>query len=99
MYIFKSFFKSFLHIWYEIFWVFHDRVNTLHIVWLFHVFMQFLPGSGRMKSAVWMHNLDANQTVGKEANRQLHKNAASNIEQVLAATPHDMMMMMMMKQL
>ena len=24
----------------------------------------------------------------KEARRQLHKNAASNIEQVLAATPH-----------
>ena len=25
---------------------------------------------------------------GEEARRQLHKNAASNIEQVLAATPH-----------
>ena len=26
---------------------------------------------------------------GEEARRQLHKNAASNIEQVLAATPHE----------
>ena len=25
---------------------------------------------------------------GEEAGRQLHKNVASNIEQVLAATPH-----------
>ena len=25
---------------------------------------------------------------GEEARRQLHKNAASNLEQVLAATPH-----------
>ena len=31
--------------------------------------------------------MDANKTAG-EARRQLHKNAASNIEQVLAATPH-----------
>ena len=27
-------------------------------------------------------------TTGEEARRQLHKNAASNSEQVLAATPH-----------
>ena len=35
-----------------------------------------------------MHYLDANKTVGEEARRQLHKNAARNIEQVLGATPH-----------
>ena len=35
-----------------------------------------------------MHYLDANKTAGEEARRRLHKNAASNIEQVLAATPH-----------
>ena len=35
-----------------------------------------------------MHYLDVNKTAGEEARRQLHKNAASNIEQVLAATPH-----------
>ena len=39
-------------------------------------------------TAVWMHYLDANKTAGEEARRQLHKNVASNIEQVLAATPH-----------
>ena len=36
----------------------------------------------------WMHYLDANSMAGEEARRQLHKNAASNIKQVLAATPH-----------
>ena len=35
-----------------------------------------------------MHYLDANKTAGEEARRQLYKKAASNIEQVLAATPH-----------
>ena len=34
-----------------------------------------------------MHYLDANETAGEEAGRQLHKNAASNIEQVMAVTP------------
>ena len=34
-----------------------------------------------------MHYMDANKTAGEKAWRQLHKNA-SNIEQVLAATPH-----------
>ena len=32
--------------------------------------------------------MDANKTAAEEARRQLHKNAASNIEQVLTATPH-----------
>ena len=31
---------------------------------------------------------DANKTAGEEARRQLHKNVASNIKQVLAAIPH-----------
>ena len=35
-----------------------------------------------------MHHLDANKTAGEEDRRQLHKNVASNIEQVLEATPH-----------
>ena len=39
-------------------------------------------------TAVWMHYIDANKTAGEEARRQLHKKVASNIEQVLAATPH-----------
>ena len=42
--------------------------------------MQFLPGNG--------HYMDSNKTAGEEARRQLHKNAASKLEQVLAATPH-----------
>ena len=48
--------------------------------------MQFLPGSGRVDTAVWMHHLDANKTAGEETGRQLHKNVESNIEYVLAAT-------------
>ena len=35
-----------------------------------------------------MHYMDSNKTAGEEARRQLHKNTASNLEQVLAATPH-----------
>ena len=49
---------------------------------------QFLPRSCRIDTAVWMHYMDTNKTAGEEARRQLYKNAASNIEQVLAATPH-----------
>ena len=36
-----------------------------------------------------MHSMDSNKTAGEEARRQLHKNAASNLEQVLAATLHE----------
>ena len=50
--------------------------------------MQFLPSSGRLDTAIWMHYLDANKTAGEKARRQLHKNAVSNIEQILVATPH-----------
>ena len=46
-----------------------------------------LPGSGHIDTAIWMHYMDANKTAGEEARWQLHKNAASNPEQVLAATP------------
>ena len=35
-----------------------------------------------------MYHLDASKTAGEEARRQLHKNVASNIKQVQAATPH-----------
>ena len=38
---------------------------------------QFLPGIGRIDTAVWMDYLDANKTAGEEAGRQLHKNAAA----------------------
>ena len=49
--------------------------------------MQFLPGSCRIDTAVWMHYMDANKMAGEEARRQLHKNAVSNLDQVLVATP------------
>ena len=35
-----------------------------------------------------MHNMDANETAGEKARRQVHKNAVSNFEQVLEATTH-----------
>ena len=35
-----------------------------------------------------MHDIVANKTFGKKAWRQLHKNAVSNIEQVLEAMTH-----------
>ena len=51
---------------------------------------KFLPGSGHIDTAIWMHYMDANKTTGEEARWQLHKNAACNPEQVLAATtPQD----------
>ena len=50
--------------------------------------MQFLPGSGRIDTAIWMHSMDSNKMAGEDARRQIHKNAASNLGQVLVATPH-----------
>ena len=50
--------------------------------------MQFLPGSCYIDTAVWMHYMDANKMTGEEARRQLHKNTARNLEQVLATSPH-----------
>ena len=47
-----------------------------------------MPGSGHIDTAIWMHYMDANKTAGEETRWQLHKNAACNPEQVLAATPH-----------
>ena len=35
-----------------------------------------------------MHNLDADKTAGENDRRQLHKNAARDIEQVMEAAPH-----------
>ena len=67
-------------------------INRLSIIWKSDLTdkmkMQFLPGSGHIDTAIWMHYMDSNKTSGEEARRQLHKNAASNLEQVLPATPH-----------
>ena len=61
-------------------------INRLLIIWKSDL-------ADKMKrsffdTAIWMHYMDSNKTAGEEARRQLHKNAASNLEQVLAATPH-----------
>ena len=53
-----------------------------------HKSTQLLPGSGHIDTAIWMHYMDANKTAGEETGWQLHKNAACNPEQVLAAAPH-----------
>ena len=45
-------------------------------------------GSGHIDTIIWMNYMDSNKTDGEEARRQLHKNVASNLEQVPAATPH-----------
>ena len=37
---------------------------------------QFLPSSGHVDTAVWMHHLDANKTARKEVRWQLHKDAS-----------------------
>ena len=47
-----------------------------------------IPSCGFIDTAIWMHYLNANKTAGEKAGQQLLKNAASNIEQVLEATPH-----------
>ena len=49
--------------------------------------MQFLPSNGRVDTAVWMHYMDANKRNEEKTWRKLHKNVASNIEQVLVAAP------------
>ena len=35
---------------------------------------QFLPGSGRVDTAVWMHYLDTNKMAGEKTRQKLHKN-------------------------
>ena len=45
----------------------------------------FFPGSGHIDTAIWLHYMDANKRVGEETRRQLHKNAACNLE---STTPH-----------
>ena len=65
----------------------------MHVNWFYMQFRiptetQFLPSSGRVDTAIWMHHMDADKPDGEKAWRQLHKNAASNFEQILEATPH-----------
>ena len=62
-------------------------IDKLSIIWKSDL-TDKMKRSGRFDTAVWIHYLDANKTDGEEARRQLHKNVASNLEQVLAATPN-----------
>ena len=55
----------------------------------FFFFLLIINRYGRLHCFLGKHYLDANKTTGEKARRQLHKNAASNIEQVLEATPHE----------
>ena len=50
--------------------------------------MQFFPSSGYVNTAIWMDYMDASETYGEKASWQLHKNAVSNIEQVVEVAPH-----------
>ena len=67
-------------------------IDKLSIIWKSDLTdkmkRRFLPSSGHLDTAIWMHYLDANKTAGEKARRQLYKNAACNIEQNLEATPH-----------
>ena len=62
--------------------MFFEVINCFWVIYCHKIAYktQFLPGSGRVDTAVWMHHLDANKTAGEEARQQLHKNVASNIE-------------------
>ena len=62
-------------------------INRLSIIWKSDL-TDKMKRSGHIDTAIWMHYMDSNKTAGEEARRQLHKNAACNLEQVLVATPH-----------
>ena len=63
-------------------------INRLSIIWKSDLTDKMKRSFFHAAITLWMHDMDANKTTGEEARRQLHKNAASNIEQVLEATPH-----------
>ena len=48
----------------------------------------FFPSSSHVDTAIWIHYMEAYKTYGEKSSRQLHKNAASNIEQILEAAPN-----------
>ena len=66
-------------------------IDWLSIIWksdLTYKIKQFLLSSSHVNTAIWMHYMDTNKTYGEKAWRQLHKNAVSNIEQVMEVAPH-----------
>ena len=68
-------------------------INRLSTIWKSDLTdkmkRSFFQAGGHIDTAIWMHYMDANKTSGEETRWQLHKNAACNPEQVLAATPHN----------
>ena len=67
-------------------------IDWLSVIWKSdltdEIKSSFFPSNGFIDTAVWMHYIDANWMYGEKAWQQLHKNAASNIEQVLEAAPN-----------
>ena len=67
-------------------------IDRLSVIWkpdlTDKIKRSFFPSSGRNNTAIWMHHMDANETYGEKAWRQVRKNVASNIEQVLEPTSH-----------
>ena len=51
-------------------------IDKLSIIWKSDltdkIKMQFLPSSGHVDTAIWMHYLDTNKTAGEKARQQLH---------------------------
>ena len=62
-------------------WTAMDRLS---VVWKSDL-TDKIKRSSRVDTDIWMHYIDADKTYGEKAWRQLHKNAAGNIEQVLEA--------------
>ena len=69
----------------------YTAIDRLSVIWksdLTDEMKQFFPTSSCIDTVVWMRYMDANLTYREKAWRQLHKNAASNVKQVLGAAPH-----------
>ena len=67
-------------------------INILSVIWKSDltekIKRSFFRSRSRVVTAIWVHYMDANWTYGEKAWQQLHKNAASNIEQVMETAPH-----------
>ena len=85
-------FKTFNHLHFFFVLLSRDwyRANSKHLIISASIcFSTTGPSQGTPSFfwAVWMHYTDANWTYGEKAWRQLHKNAANNIEKVLGQHP------------
>ena len=62
---------------------------TLYRIYIYiYRYIYILWGGDTKFYQTYRPNVFKNKTAGEKARRQLHKNAESNIEQVLEATPH-----------